>query len=490
MFRSVARERIPVSIATVAAMLLLAPPAASAANRFAEPAGDGAEPCAQTDPCDIETAINSASQGDDVTLSAGTYTPTVALGYSVGPKTNINIHGSPGARPVVNFAGNSSAAFYVEPGSTLRDVDVNATGTTATAVVAVDGGAVERVEAHASGDSSRACLVEGESRIRDSVCWFTGTASADSSALSVDARFPGFNEVDTARNVTAIATSGPGIRVRSGASINAGVTLNATNVIAHGAGGAGGEDVRTERIFTGSTPPQKVNLDHSNFVTVSELDSGDISDPGTGTNVTNAPVFDNAAAGDFHQGIHSNGTIDLGTATGQQPQERDLDGEYRAMGTAPDIGADEFGAVPPPPTITGTDPPSGSNENNPLVIGTAEPLSTVKVYESSNCSGPEAGSEVAEEFASPGIIVSVPDDSTTTLTATATNGTTTSSCSAPFTYTEVTTPQGPPPTGGLQPEPQPQPSSTVPKKKCKKTKKKKRAASAAKKKCKKKKKKG
>jgi hypothetical protein len=462
------------------------PSVASAADRFAEPGGDGAEPCAQTDPCDIETAVNASTGGDDITLFAGTYTPTVALGYAGGPKTSITIHGSPGARPVVNFAGNNSAAFYIEPGSTLRDVDVNSTGSTATAVLAYGGGALERVNARASGVSSRACLVEGESTIHDSVCWFTGTASPDSSALSVDA-IGGGVATDVARNVTAVATSGPGIRVRANASINGGVTLNATNVFARGAGGAGGEDVRTDEFGTGTTPPQTVNLDHSNFVTVSEQDSGDITDTGTAGNVTTAPAFVNANAGDFHQLDTSDGTINLGTATGQGLLERDIDGDSRAMGSAPDIGADEFGEAPLPPTITGTDPPSGSNENNPLVIGTAEPLSLVKVYETSDCSGPEAGAEVAEEFASPGIIVNVPDDSTTTLTATATNDTGTSECSAPFTYTEVTTPPLIPPQTSSPQTGSPQPASPVAKKKCKK-KKHDAARVAKKKKCKKRKK--
>jgi hypothetical protein len=464
-----------------------APAAANAADRYAEPTGDGAEPCAQSDPCDIETAVNHATNGDDITLLPGSYTTTVALGINFesgfDPKFNLTIHGSPGSRPLVNFAGSSSAAFYIEPGSTLRDVDVNATGSTATAALAFGGGALERVVAHASGSSSRACLVEGESTIRNSVCWFTGTASVDSSALSVDP-VGGLNEMNVARNVTAVATSGPGIRVRSNASTNAGTTLNATNLVARGAGGAGGEDVRTDRFGIGSTPPQNVNLDHSNFVTVSEQDTGDITDAGTNFNVTTAPAFANAGAGDFHQLDTSDGTLNLGTATGLQAQERDIDGEARAMGSAPDIGADEFGEAPLPPTITGTDPPSGSNENNPLVIGTAEPFSLVKVYESSDCTGPGVGAEVAEEFASPGIIVSVPDDSTTTFTATATNDTGTSECSAPFNYIEQTTPPpAPPQTSSPQPLPVAPPAA---KKKCKK-KKHRATTTAKKKKCKKKK---
>jgi hypothetical protein len=463
------------------------PSVAAAADRFAEPGGDGAEPCAQSDPCDIVTAVNGASSGDDVTLLGGVppdpaYTSSVTLGLncpsSCIPVSGITVHGTPGARPVINTT-SAGVAVDIQNGSILRDVVVNSSVTSASAVGAFGNSTIERVSAHSSGTDGRACALGSESTIRDSVCWNTGPASSNSSGVTAYGQ--GGGDTATLRNVTAISTTSYAIRARSSNNPpRMDMTLTATNVIARGGGGQ--EDIRTENI--GLNPAvQQVILDHSNYATESEFASGDITDPGSGTNATNPPVFDNAAAGNFHQLHTSNGTIDLGTATGVQPQERDIDGEYRTMGSAPDIGADEFGQAPLPPTITGTDPPSGSNENNPLVIGTAESFSSVKVYESSDCSGPEAGAEVAEEFASPGIVVSVPDDSTTTLTATATNGTGTSQCSAPFTYTEVTTPLPGPPPGA---SPQPQPTSPAPKKKCKK--KKHRAANAAKKKCKRKKK--
>jgi hypothetical protein len=473
----------------VVCLFLVAPAAASAANRYAEPAGDGAEPCEQSDPCDIETAVNDASRFDDITLLPGTYTPTVTLGINLesgfDPKFDITIHGSPDARPILNFSASSSGAFYITTGSTLRDVNVNATGTSASAVGALQGGVLERVYAHASGADSLACGLTGEVTIRDSVCWYTGSGGPNSAALSVGARFAGFDETDMARNVTAVATTGPGIRVRSVSSIDAGVTLAATNVFARGGGGTGGEDVLTERLTgTPDTPPQKANLDHSNYTSESEFDSGDITDPGTGTNVTTAPVFVNAGTGDFQQQATSAGTLNLGTASGQDPLERDLDGQARSMGSAPDIGADELLETPLAPTITGTDPPSGSNENNPLVIGIAEAFSLVQVYASADCTGPEAGAEVAEEFASPGILVSVLNDTTTMFSATAMNDAGTSECSAPFTYTEVTTPPSQPPPAVTSPQPLPL-APPAAKKKCKK--KKHKAASVAKKKCKKKK---
>ena len=356
-------------VALVAAgAVLVAPATSNAADRFASPTGSGTT-CDQVTPCDIETAVNKASQFDDVTLTAGTYTPAVTLGIDLSsgfdPKFNLTIHGAPGSRPVVNFSASSAGAFYITTGSSLRDVDVNVTGNSASGVGALNGGIADRVSVHASGADDIACGVTNQSSIRDSVCWYSGSGGPNAAALSSASDIPGFNATNTVRNVTAIAAAGPGMRVRSVSSVNAGVTVNATNVIARGGGGTGGEDVRTERLSgTGDTPPQKVNLDHSNYSTESEQDTGDITDPASGTNLTTAPDFVDAAAGDFREKATSTGTINLGTATGVQNGELALGGQQRNQGGVPDIGADEYD-VPNAPSLTGSNPPSGSNENLP-----------------------------------------------------------------------------------------------------------------------------
>lgn len=96
---------------------------------------------------------------------------------------------------------------------------------------------------------------------------------------------------------------------------------------------------------------------------------------------------------------------------------------------------------PPAPTITGSNPPSGANNNTPLLIGNAEAGSTVRLFASANCSGPVAGQGSSASFASPGIGVSVPDNSTMQFTATATDPAgNISPCSGAFSYTESTPP--------------------------------------------------
>ncbi len=88
---------------------------------------------------------------------------------------------------------------------------------------------------------------------------------------------------------------------------------------------------------------------------------------------------------------------------------------------------------------------SPANNNSPRVKGSAESLSTVRVYKSGDCSGAVAAEGSAASFGSPGLGVSVADNATTQLTATATDDAgNTSSCSNSISYTESTPPPPPP----------------------------------------------
>jgi Ca2+-binding RTX toxin-like protein len=115
--------------------------------------------------------------------------------------------------------------------------------------------------------------------------------------------------------------------------------------------------------------------------------------------------------------------------------------------------------VPPPPpaapTLNDTDPNSPANDNQPEVKGIAEAGSTVDIYTNALCTGTLVATGTAAQLLSPGITVTVADNSTTTFFATATNTGGTSSCSAGLTYIEVT----PPPSTGPAP---PTPPTTGP----------------------------
>jgi subtilisin family serine protease len=96
--------------------------------------------------------------------------------------------------------------------------------------------------------------------------------------------------------------------------------------------------------------------------------------------------------------------------------------------------------APAAPHLTGTVPNSPADENHPKIVGTAEAGSTVRIYKGTTCSGAPVATGTATELGSPGIAVSVPDNSSTQLTATATDaGLNASACSNPIEYTEKST---------------------------------------------------
>jgi hypothetical protein len=98
--------------------------------------------------------------------------------------------------------------------------------------------------------------------------------------------------------------------------------------------------------------------------------------------------------------------------------------------------------IPPPtPKITGTNPASPANDNNPKVRGNAAAGTVVKLYTTAACTGAPIAQASTAVFGTPGISVSVPDNSTTSFRATATDAAgNASGCSPPITYVEDSTP--------------------------------------------------
>ncbi|MEA2446183.1 MAG: hypothetical protein QOJ12_3475, partial [Thermoleophilales bacterium] len=100
----------------------------------------------------------------------------------------------------------------------------------------------------------------------------------------------------------------------------------------------------------------------------------------------------------------------------------------------------EDSTAPSAPSSLATDPAAPANENDLRVKGSAEAGSTVRVYTTGDCSGAPVASGPAAGFASPGLAVSVADDSTTTFRATATDAAGhVSPCSSPVAYVEDST---------------------------------------------------
>lgn len=76
---------------------------------------------------------------------------------------------------------------------------------------------------------------------------------------------------------------------------------------------------------------------------------------------------------------------------------------------------------PAAPTLSLSNPISPANNNSPRIVGAAAAETTVKLYSNSTCTGAVAATGTAAAFASPGLAVSVSDNSTTTYYATATD---------------------------------------------------------------------
>jgi subtilisin-like proprotein convertase family protein len=99
----------------------------------------------------------------------------------------------------------------------------------------------------------------------------------------------------------------------------------------------------------------------------------------------------------------------------------------------------EDSTAPAAPSLAGTDPVSGSDQNSPRIKGSAEAGSAVTLFTTSDCSGTPAASGSGADLAGSGIAVSVADNSTADFRALATDAAGNASpCSAPISYSEVT----------------------------------------------------
>ena len=289
---------------------------ALAATRYASPNGSGSA-CTQPSPCAIQIAVNNAGMGDEVIVAPGDYSPpaSVTPGFA-----NIYVHGIQG-QPMPRIHFTAGFLWIGNPGDRASWLAVDAT--TSAPIETTNGGSADMIIAQATGANAQACYVYAT--LTDSVCWASGPGGRGMEAQT------GSAATLTMRNVTLEATGSGGIGARIQADSGANVVANLANVIAHGAS----SDVTLVQQAGGSL---LANIDHSNH--------GVVSTDGATVNETNqqaaAPLFVNAAAGDFREAPGSP-TIDAGiTSIVNGPF--DFLGEPRVINDATDIGADEFDA--------------------------------------------------------------------------------------------------------------------------------------------------
>jgi hypothetical protein len=369
-----------VAVATlVVPFVSLAGPAPSAhatTVRWASPNGTGTA-CTEASPCSLDTAVEDPAVviGDEVVVTPGSYSVlTLEITKAIA------VHGQAGQAVPTITTTTGPIGVYVGAAAAMSDLHLVSSVQSSGIYVAVGGATIERVSASVPFAGSTACNIAASVLFRDSVCWAKGTNTKGMG--SNVSTFPGTQDI-VLRNVTAIGgLAGIGFDVSGPGVIFA---VDAKNVIARSAGGANTFDVRAAAAGGASSV---ITLASSSYATEQELTNGGgmaatVTNPGTGTNQTTAPVFVDAANGDFHEAAGSptldGGILDANTGA------TDFEGDPRSIrGPAgcpalPDIGADErmssLECDPPETTIDG---PSGTTEDATptFTVTSDEPLST------------------------------------------------------------------------------------------------------------------
>jgi hypothetical protein len=315
----------------VSVVFLALAPAAWAGQRYAAPAGTGAE-CAQEKPCSLSEAVNGAKAGDEVILGAGTY-PVAFPGISAPPgATNVQIHGDPsGPMPRLTAAFGGFAIVLSQTGDSLSYVEIENDANNGDGVLCF-GSRLERVRVRTVGTNGIGALVYSDCAIRNSLFRVEGGGST---ALRSSSAGSGGKTTASARNVTAIASGSgsSGMATEYNDPTPGSFTLELENSIAQGTA----QDLKPQ---AGANGPGNIAVTHSNFDTSTPVGEAKVIDGGG--NQTAPPIYVDAENGDFREAAGSP-TIDAGIADQLGPF--DLAGNTRILGTAPDIGAYEF--LPP-----------------------------------------------------------------------------------------------------------------------------------------------
>lgn len=342
------------SVATVAIVAALALSASALADiRYASPTGvaSSSSGCLELAPCSLTGALDAdeTDPGDEVILSPGDY--TVNSGLSAGDLASVRGTGLPSQTRIFSTSTNDAFTLYSMAGtSVLSDIEIVASTNASSKALTVLGGIVRRVIAR--NTTGKGCDFEVV-RVTDSVC---ATSASGAAAITIDS---GGVLTPILRNVTAVATSpagGIGIDVVGYSSSN--ITISAKSVIARGQTA----DIKTTQPAGGSV---EVALSHSNYATTDVTANGSVTPAGTDSNQTAAPIFVDAANGDFRQ-APSSPTIDAGIAD-IESGTTDLFSAARLQGAGVDIGAHERAkpAAEPTPPAADTRAPIAKFKSKP-----------------------------------------------------------------------------------------------------------------------------
>ncbi len=313
----------------------LASPAHAATVRYAVPGGSSTNSCASpATACSLDKAVNQASTGDEVVVVSGTYAMgTTSLSNS---KNGVNVHGVAGQpRPLIVTAADFGLAL-TGASSRVADLSISQTGGLYGLNVFASSVVVQRVEVHSTAPV--ACTTGISGLARDLICVTSATGG-----VAIDDSWGSGTYALTLRNVTAIATGTGSYGIRADASGNdTNLDISARNVLASGVAA----DIRSTEVGTNSE--SDVILSNSNYDKIEEGGGGNVTNVGSvSSNQTALPWFSETV--NYHQAAGSP-TIDKGGSDGSVGAT-DIDGDPRKVGTAVDIGADEFVPDTTPPDV-------------------------------------------------------------------------------------------------------------------------------------------
>ncbi len=177
----------------------------------------------------------------------------------------------------------------------------------------------------------------------------------------------------------------------------------------------------------------------------------------TTSDCSGAPAATGTAAAFASPGITASVSDD--TSTTFKATATDAAGNTSGCSTS-SVTYVEDSTAPALPAALASNPVGPANNNSPAISGTAEAGSTVKLYTTGACTGAPTATGTAAGFASPGITVSVSDDTSTTFKATATDSAgNVSGCSgSSVTYVEDSTTPALPASLGAQRSTRPRPT--------------------------------
>jgi len=347
LFRSLAGAVVVLGVLVV--------PGQAMATRYVTQSGNSTNDCQSvTTGCDLKTAIqgdgvsNFPTAGEEVIVEPGNY--SLSDNISEGAP-NLNIHGATDQpRPVITQT-NPLAVFFHSSG-TLSYLDFEGDQTD---VVNQSGGLMDRVIMRGAGAGEYICQC-GAGTIRNSVFISDGGTAA----LGVSSN--GGTSALTLRNVTAIATQAGANAIAISHAGAGTVSYDAYNTIARNL--VSGFDVGA---FGTSVT---ITFHHSNYGTSTQAGVGSVVQDAPGDpHQSTAPIFTNAAAGDFSEALGSP-TIDAGLS---DPLNGSLDfsGDPRAFGNSTDIGAYEYMPPAPAPSPPSATPPVSRKKCKKKQIGRA-----------------------------------------------------------------------------------------------------------------------